>query len=62
MAVHMNNIFDSRFNGIAHSDMYREWALPGMFPKERQPVLSNWSDDDLAMYCGGAYAKEAYSK
>lgn len=56
----MNNIFDATFNGMARSEMYREWTVPGTFPEERQPVLSNWSQDDLEMYVGGKEAYGAY--
>ena len=46
------NIFDSQFNGMAGSQMYRAWAIPDLFPEERQPRLENWSADDLEAYCG----------
>lgn len=31
---------------------YQACAFPDLFPEERQPVLNNWSDEDLADYCG----------
>ncbi|ERB55296.1 hypothetical protein N806_29765 [Rhodococcus sp. P27] len=53
----MNNIFDSLFNGMAASEMYRSWTIPEMFPDQPQPRLENWSAEDLEAYCG-IYAKE----
>lgn len=55
----MNNLFDSTFNGIEHSEMYRAWVIPELFPDQPQPALSNWPAEDLAAYCGGNYIKEA---
>lgn len=48
----MNSIFDSGMNGLPRSEMYRAWVVPELFPKEQQPRLENWSDDDLEAYCG----------
>lgn len=47
-----HGIFDSTFNGMGRSEMYRAWAIPELFPKEPQPRLENWSDEDLEAYCG----------
>ena len=55
----MNNIFDTAFNGMARSEMYREWTVPGTFPEQPKARLENWPEDDLEMYCGGAYVKPA---
>jgi hypothetical protein len=45
-------IFSGALNGMPRIDMYRSWRYPEMYPDERQPVLSNWSPDDLEAYCG----------
>jgi len=31
---------------------YMAQVIPELFPKERQPVLANWSEEDREMYCG----------
>lgn len=48
----LDNIFGSAFSQCARSDMYRAWVYPELYPNERQPVLSNWSVEDLEAYCG----------
>jgi len=48
----MQNIFDPQFSGMPHIDMYRSWVFPDLFPKEKQPLLRNWSADDIAMFVG----------
>lgn len=50
------NILDESFNGMPHSEMYRSWVMPELFPGQPQARLSNWSKDDLEMYVGGEYA------
>ena len=42
-------LFDTDF---PRSDMYRAWVFPELFPNEMQPVLANWSDEDLEAFCG----------
>jgi hypothetical protein len=46
-----------------HTDMYRAWTAQddALYPGERQPALSNWHEEDLIAFCGGAYAKAAYA-
>ena len=48
----VSGIFDGALNGAARIDMYRSWVHPDLYPKERQPVLQNWSPEDLWAYCG----------
>jgi hypothetical protein len=48
----INSIFDSMFNSAARIDMYRAWVVPEMDPEQPQPVLSNWSVEELEAYCG----------
>ena len=48
----MNNLFDSKFNGMGRSEMYRHQLTPELFPHEKEMLLENWSKDDLEMYCG----------
>jgi len=48
-------IFDMPFAGMPRAKMYQSWIAPELFPNEKQPVLSNWHPEDLAMYCGGQY-------
>jgi hypothetical protein len=31
---------------------YAAQVMPELFPKERQPVLANWSEEDREMFCG----------
>ncbi len=31
---------------------YAAQVMPELYPKERQPVLANWSEEDREMYCG----------
>jgi len=50
----MINVFDAEVLDSA-ADMYRAWTIPELYPDQRQPVLANWSNDDLAAYCGGQY-------
>lgn len=53
MKVH--NIFDSTFNGMPGSEMYRAEMFPELFPHQQPMLLHNWSKDDLEMYVGGSY-------
>lgn len=55
------NIFDIDITD-ANSTMYKAWASPDLFPKERQPVLQNWHPEDLVAFVGGGYAKSEYTK
>ena len=50
--MRMNHIFDSKFNGMARSEMYRSWLTPDLFPHERPACVWNWSEEDREMYCG----------
>ena len=36
-------------------ERYIALVVPDAYPKVRQPVLKNWSDEDLADFCGGVY-------
>lgn len=54
----MHGIFDPEFSSLVHSDMYRAWVHPDVFPRERQPVLQNWGEDELEEFCG-VYSLEA---
>src|SRR5690606_7772504 len=46
------DIFHGALSGAPRIDMYRSWVWPDLYPDERQPVLKNWSDDDLVFFCG----------
>ena len=48
----MHNIYDELFNGTPGIVMYRAWVHPHIYPEERQPVLKNWSDEDIEMFVG----------
>lgn len=48
------NIFDNGSVGACQA-MYESWVFPELRPEERQPVLPNWCNEDLAAYCGGDY-------
>ena len=55
----MHNIFDSLFNGMGRSEMYRACLVPDGFRHEKPMLLHNWSLDDLVMFVGGDYMKGA---
>jgi hypothetical protein len=46
------NIFDPLFSGLARASMYRSWVFADLFPDEPQPVLNNWTAEDLQAFCG----------
>lgn len=48
----MHSIFDPGFSQVPHSEMYRAWVHPDLFPGEPQPRLNNWPDEDLEAFCG----------
>ncbi len=54
----MLNIFDTLFNGMPHSEMYRSWVDPVCFPAQPECTLQNWSYEDVLDYCGPKAAKE----
>lgn len=57
------SVFDPTFNGDPHSEMYRSWVLPELFPGQPRALLENWSQQDLEMFVGGphtpGYASES---
>lgn len=44
------------------SDAFHEGDEQILTPYEKPYHLENWHPDDLVAFCGGIYAKEAYSK
>lgn len=54
----MNNIFDTKFNGMGRSEMYRAVHTPDLFPHEKPMLLENWPVEDRLMYCGPQYVTE----
>lgn len=48
----LHNIFDSTFNGMARSELYRSYVVPDLFPYEKPARLQNWLAEDLEAYCG----------
>lgn len=48
----VGDIFHGALSSAPRIDMYRSWVWPDLYPNERPPVLKNWSDEDLEMYCG----------
>lgn len=48
----VGDIFHGALSSAPRIDMYRSWIFPDMYPEERQPVLKNWPDEDLADFCG----------
>lgn len=46
MNASLSTIFD------LGDDRYIAQVVPGVYPNERQPVVSNWSEEDREMYCG----------
>ncbi|WP_066904067.1 hypothetical protein [Mycolicibacterium houstonense] len=50
------DIFDPAFNGMAGVQMYRSWVIPESSTKQQpQPLLANWSPEDLGMYVGSQW-------
>lgn len=56
----MYSIFDAGITE-AHTEMYQAWAAPDLKPGQPQPRVSNWHPEDRIVYCGGDFAKAAYS-
>lgn len=50
------SIFDSSFNGMPRSEMYRALIFPDLFPHEKNMLIEGWPLQDREMYCGGKYA------
>lgn len=48
----MHNIFDSTFNGMARSELYRSYFVPDLFPHEKPARIQNWPEEDREAYCG----------
>ena len=57
----MHNLFDSMFNGMPGSEMYRAQVVPDLYPHEKLMMLQNWPEQDLEMYVGG-WATPGYGK
>lgn len=53
----MNNLFDTSFNGMPRSEMYRAQVTPDLFPHESRMLVENWPAEDQEAYCGGEYTK-----
>lgn len=51
----VHNIFDSTFNGMPGSEMYRAELFPELFPHQKRMLVENWSRDDREMYVGGPF-------
>ena len=54
----MLHIFDSKFNGMPGSEMYRAELFPELFPHQQRMMIENWSQDDLEMFVGGVFTPE----
>lgn len=50
------SIFDSSFNGMPRSEMYRALIFPDLFPHEKPMLIEGWTLQDRQEYCGGIYA------
>lgn len=53
-----HSIFDSAFNGMGGSEMYRAWVIPELYPNHQsapQPRFENWDEEDIAIYVRGDY-------
>lgn len=50
------SIFDSSFNGMPRSEMYRALIFPDLFPHESEMLIDQWSQQDREEYCGGKHA------
>lgn len=48
----IDSVFAPGFSSSPMADMYRAWVYPEIFPDQRQPVLKNWTAEDLEEYCG----------
>jgi len=48
----VGDVFHGALSSAPRIDMYRSWVFPDLYPNERQPVLKNWSAEDLWDYCG----------
>ena len=53
----MKTLFDSEFNGMPRSDMYRAEVIPDLFPRQKRMLIENWPQQDLDMYVGGRWSK-----
>lgn len=51
----MHNLFDSTFNGMPGSEMYRAQVVPDLYPHEKPMLIQNWPEQDQEMFCGGEY-------
>jgi hypothetical protein len=54
------SIFDAEVIEV-NADMYRAAVAPELYPAERPFRTENWHPEDQVAYCGGAYAKAAYT-
>jgi len=48
----VDSVFSSGFSSSPRSEMYQAWVFPDIHPNERQPVLSNWDEEDMWAFCG----------
>lgn len=51
----IDSVFSSGFSNAPRAKMYQSWVFPGLHPDEPQPVISNWSDEDRELFCGGNF-------
>lgn len=56
------SIFEMPFSGMPGARMYQAQIVPEEFPDQRQMWVSNWHPEDQIAYCGGSFAKAAYTK
>lgn len=54
----LDTVFSPAFSSSPRSAMYQAWVFPELHKEERQPVLRNWSDEDLEAFCGIYKRKE----
>lgn len=50
-----HHIFDSKFNGMGGSEMYRSQVSPDLFPHQKPMLIHQWSDEDRELFCGGEW-------
>lgn len=49
------NLFDSVFNGMGGSELYRSQVSPDLFPHQKPMLIENWPIEDREMYVGGVF-------
>ncbi|MGY2061104.1 hypothetical protein ACW9HQ_40065, partial [Nocardia gipuzkoensis] len=50
--LRVTDVLDFGLNGAGAIEMYRGWVHPDIYRDQPPALLTNWSDDDIDMYCG----------